>query len=336
MLTACCTSARMDFSDHLFDADRSKSSTPIQYDSGRSSKRNDNVSRTSRTTTCSEHVDFVDNDDDYYNEYKNYDFDKAPVCVQNSLVIAGNCHVKAYVSHINHISAFFVQLPSSQLKFQQLQIQMKQEYNLKCFVIATKHCLLFSECYLKHAIKETLSLHQGDYCVAQYSQDKIFYRGRILDIKKNPEIEYEVVFIDFGNSEWMRKENIRPMFKEFSFLPAQAIPCTLSKVMPLNSDRPTWLSDKGKQAVQIFKNLIFDKYVDVTFLPNTDFWSLCFVKIVDENGQDIRDFLIQQNLVKATKGNTDLSAELNLLFTKRDYIMYAIPYEGDGYDNFDM
>ncbi|CAF0748765.1 unnamed protein product [Didymodactylos carnosus] len=310
----------MYFSARSQEIHRAKSLPSNQYDSGRSSKQSDSVLGATNTPSTSQHTNSIVDDDDCNHESENFDLEKTPVRVQNSLVISGTCHSGAYVSHIDHISAFFVQLPSSMNKFQTLHAQM-------------------NECYAQHAVNETISLKESDYCVAQYSKDNEFYRARVVTVEKNPKVRYEVIYIDFGNSEWLPTEKIRPMFREFSYLPVQAIVCTLSEVMPSNSGRPSWSSDEGKRAVEVFKNMVLNKSVDVTFLPKTNLWPLCFVKISTDEGQDMYTYLTSDLsgniLAKATKGNYDLFAEFNSLLQKRDYILYSIPYEGDGNDDHD-
>ena len=64
------------------------------------------------------------------------------------------------------------------------------------------------------------SVTVGELCCAQFSQDGLWYRARVVEICTNSII---VTFIDFGNCEEMSLSSIRPFQQEFFRLPAQAV-----------------------------------------------------------------------------------------------------------------
>lgn len=68
----------------------------------------------------------------------------------------------------------------------------------------------------------------GDFGVAKFSEDKRWYRARLLMCEEQNQVK--IVFIDFGNIETISMREFFPLDKSFTDLPAQAIACTLSEV----------------------------------------------------------------------------------------------------------
>ncbi|XP_071961579.1 tudor domain-containing protein 1-like [Antedon mediterranea] len=83
----------------------------------------------------------------------------------------------------------------------------------------------------------------GAICSAKYSEDERWCRVKILEMKKQKmeksDQEEEMVFIhyvDFGNTEWVRRSEIRKLPSWFFDLPPQVIRCSLSHVYPKKRD----------------------------------------------------------------------------------------------------
>lgn len=92
----------------------------------------------------------------------------------------------------------------------------------------------------------------GDFCVAYSSRYFEFFRVRILYIDHTSmarinkfihstnisnfisEQQYSIVYVDYGNSEWIHWKSLRPLHSDFTQLQIQSIPVTLSHVR-LNS-----------------------------------------------------------------------------------------------------
>ena len=93
--------------------------------------------------------------------------------------------------------------------------------------------------------KEHLEI--GDSVIAKYSDDNRWYRGVIMSFKitdedtkkrrrsslKERELEYEVLYIDFGSKEWVKMEKLRPVKETFFELPIETLPCCLADVDPI-------------------------------------------------------------------------------------------------------
>lgn len=71
---------------------------------------------------------------------------------------------------------------------------------------------------------------QGSYCSAQFSHDKQWYRARVE--KVTGVNNYQVFYIDYGNSENVPGSRLRPLSPQFSIakLPPQALELTLHHV----------------------------------------------------------------------------------------------------------
>lgn len=69
----------------------------------------------------------------------------------------------------------------------------------------------------------------GMPCVAKYSADNNWYRGEITSCMES---SCTVVFIDYGNSEEISKQDIYPASSSLIEIPCQAFKCTLLGVSP--------------------------------------------------------------------------------------------------------
>ncbi|XP_022081095.1 uncharacterized protein LOC110974069 isoform X2 [Acanthaster planci] len=86
-------------------------------------------------------------------------------------------------------------------------------------------------------------LEQGALCAAKFIEDGMWYRAKILhigeekagtecpkDAKSN--LMVKVLYIDFGNKEWLAADMLRPLRPAFYELPQQAIKCSLAHIEP--------------------------------------------------------------------------------------------------------
>ncbi len=90
----------------------------------------------------------------------------------------------------------------------------------------------------------------GSFVVAQFSEDEQWYRALVTSTTGE---KVEVIFVDYGNRELLSLAKIRPIAKEFTHLPAQAVPCSLVAVKPLVG------SDWSDKSTEVFLNLVIEK-----------------------------------------------------------------------------
>jgi len=144
----------------------------------------------------------------------------------------------------------------------------------------------------------------------QYSE---FYRARIIEIDRIHELCL-VVFVDFGNSEWINIKNIYILQAEFTELKVQSIAVTLSNIVPKKDPETgsdNWKTNIGKQCTRKLRRLLIKPadepllFVSVTFLSNENWWPLPFVNIKLDD-QDIAEILHNDGFARLTRNNQDL------------------------------
>ena len=91
---------------------------------------------------------------------------------------------------------------------------------------------------------------QGSLVCAKYSQDGAWYRSEVLEIYNNC---CKLLFIDYGNLEVTKLEDIAPCPVKYASLPILATKCSLSGVTPSAIDYKTWSSG----AIDQFKQLTY-------------------------------------------------------------------------------
>lgn len=98
------------------------------------------------------------------------------------------------------------------------------------------------------------SYHPGDFVLAQFSVDSVWYRAQVKNVT-NEEL-YEVQFIDYGNSDVLPSTKLIMCPGNFLDLPVQAIPCSLAQV----PSREVW----PEIYKQIIDELVEEKVMKVT------------------------------------------------------------------------
>lgn len=84
--------------------------------------------------------------------------------------------------------------------------------------------------YCVEAPLPTSTLQPGQECCAQFSQDGLWYRARVLE--GPPSEQIAVQYVDFGNNECLTPDKIRYMKDEFFKLPTQALKLSLANIRP--------------------------------------------------------------------------------------------------------
>ncbi|NXU72892.1 TDRD5 protein, partial [Oreotrochilus melanogaster] len=157
------------------------------------------------------------------------------------------CLVGVYVEYVISPSQFYIHVCSRETsdKLQDMMIEMRHCYSHK----------LVSDRY----IMPESSIQPGQLCCVTVL--KWWYRVIIHRVISDQEVE--VFYADYGNLETVRKSSLRFLKWCYLKLPAQAIPCSLAWVKPVEG---TWSST----ATLLFKKLcgskllvgIVDEYVD--------------------------------------------------------------------------
>uniref|UniRef100_A0A3Q1GIU1 Ring finger protein 17 n=1 Tax=Acanthochromis polyacanthus TaxID=80966 RepID=A0A3Q1GIU1_9TELE len=129
-----------------------------------------------------------------------------------------NTELNAVVSHINSPGDFYMQLVD----------------NMESLLLSAK----LQECYDETTVVEQGKLNIycpviGQACVARFD-DKSWYRAQVIG---HPgERKVEVQYVDFGNKSILSVNDLRKIKDEFFALPAMAIHCCLSDVIPVEGE----------------------------------------------------------------------------------------------------
>ena len=123
---------------------------------------------------------------------------------------------------------------------------------------------------------------RGDDCVALYGATNEWYRARVTAAQRN---SVDVFFFDYGNSDTVTNDKVRPLKPQFSKLPAQAVECVLEGVQAVGGQ----LDDQGFRAMG---EALLDKEFTAKIIGKDD---VVTIQLVDDSGDQLRDF---EDLVK--------------------------------------
>lgn len=96
-------------------------------------------------------------------------------------------------------------------------------------------------------------------CLAQYSEDKKWYRALIVSEGVCAE-KVEVIYVDYGNREQVSLTKLRAINEHFLRLEAQAFRCSLYNLIQPNGQNPfAW----DEEAIQVFRQFVVDSSSDL-------------------------------------------------------------------------
>ncbi|XP_019947409.2 tudor domain-containing 6 [Paralichthys olivaceus] len=116
----------------------------------------------------------------------------------------------------------------------------------------------------------------GLYCAAK-AEDGVFYRAIVSEVG---ETQVKVFFVDYGNTEVVKRMNIRTLPGEFKKLPRLALKCTLADVRPKDG---RW----SPCASEYFIKAITDKALNVHVKAKYD--DVYVVQLTDPEAHEDRD-----------------------------------------------
>jgi tudor domain-containing protein 1/4/6/7 len=144
-------------------------------------------------------------------------------------VSPGTTHLECCASTWTSPDDFHIQLMSDVSQLQELMDAVQQAATTAPIMLAPKIGLL---------------------CLALFIEDSeaLWYRGRIMDVYDDGRVS--IYYVDFGNTELIDKEHIRTITASLLNLPAQAIPCRLSGIIP--TGHTSW----SEEACQLFCGIL--------------------------------------------------------------------------------
>ncbi|XP_056260589.1 tudor domain-containing protein 15 [Seriola aureovittata] len=129
--------------------------------------------------------------------------------------VSAGFKVKCFISHIDSINSFFLQLSEDEPAI----LKMGDDLNSNI---------------LKNSLKTTTSLRVNGLVLAEYEEDGALYRSVVKDYEGSS--SFKVEFIDYGNSGVVGKENIFLIPKEYLSQPRFSISCSLLDTSAYEND----------------------------------------------------------------------------------------------------
>ncbi|XP_051769791.1 tudor domain-containing protein 1 isoform X3 [Ctenopharyngodon idella] len=159
----------------------------------------------------------------------------------------------AVVTHLQSPSEILCQKLENASVIQQLQLNLRE------------HCS-------NTLASENFRPAPGTVCCSLFSEDNQWYRAKVLAYSSEDRVC--VGYIDFGNSEEVELNRLRPINKELLALATQAIPCSLAGIKS-----PT--GDWSEEAILMVKRLVCNRFIRVEILGKKDGRAL--VSMIDES-----------------------------------------------------
>ncbi|XP_014670860.1 PREDICTED: tudor domain-containing protein 1-like [Priapulus caudatus] len=92
-----------------------------------------------------------------------------------------------------------------------------------------------------------VSLALGEIVAALHMADETWCRARVVDTNDD-DCTVEVLYIDYGNMEWLPERRVRMLLSRFTRLPFQAVECFLEGIEPPGGDGAGWNEDATRVA----------------------------------------------------------------------------------------
>ena len=151
------------------------------------------------------------------------------------LKIKVGSHFDLFISHINSLDNFYCQPVENSKSLDESAKEMQVFYNSD----------------KANELKLT-TIRLNQVCCARYSADAAWYRAIVKKVSVGQ--NYEVQFVDFGNSELLPSSEIRDLTSTFRQLPISSVNCVLHGTRPRGEK-----SSFDNDAIQKFEDLTFEK-----------------------------------------------------------------------------
>merc|ERR1712004_612614 len=159
-----------------------------------------------------------------------------------------------FITHIDSGAQFFVNLGGEENQDRMLQI--------------SQHMLSVNPATTDIPDGWTVEVEKRPVLAALFQGDGNYYRFRVMNVnKKKKEKEYRGLFIDFGNTEWVKESQLLPLKAEIAEIPPQALKCTLAGLKP-----PLAKSDYYASAGRALDALAYNRQLNLRFLKVLSEW----------------------------------------------------------------
>ena len=183
--------------------------------------------------------------------------------------------VEVVMSYIQTPSKFFMHLTRSHAELEELSDKLNEFYPRGGEALA--------------------DVKVGSFCVAQFSMDQLWYRGRVSRVQGS---NATVCYVDFGNSENLKMSALKALKPDFSNIPCLGIPCKLLGISESEN--------ASEQVLDIFSNVI-DRNFEAEFKSTlTSYDDVIPVKLTDVSRPGVRKDMLD-DLYAAKKASVAVS-----------------------------
>ena len=134
---------------------------------------------------------------------------------------------------------------------------------------------------------------EGMFVAAQFSEDQQWYRAQVVSCNDLP--QYKVLYVDFGNSELVGLESLRPLDASLAVYPSLAVCCSLSGLETEEESSPT-IADR-------LMELCADGECDMTVVSLDA--GCCSVVLTSSQGVSLATVLNEENLASTKRDSLD-------------------------------
>ena len=162
---------------------------------------------------------------------------------------------------------------------------------------------------------------EGQNCAAPYQKDGYYYRSKILRIPFPDQAE--VYYVDYGNKSRVPLGSLRQLKNGHMVLPAQAIPCRLANVRPVDGLR--WATGSAHKMKDLTNNI--ELFCKVQNVEPDDTLSVHLYRSNSDNGISINHTLINCGIACYEENNTPLNPSRACMTPEESYLIhpYAVP-----------
>lgn len=180
--------------------------------------------------------------------------DEAPKAPVNRVHPMQGVSTTAFITHIDNAAQFFVNLA-------------EEEHQDKLQKI-TEHMNSVNPATVQIPDGWVINVEERPILAALFHADGNYYRFRVTNVnKRKEEKEYKGLFIDFGNTEWIKESELLPLDPEVAQITPQALKCTLAALKP-----PMAKSDYFSSAGAALDQLAYNRQLNITFLNVLSEW----------------------------------------------------------------
>ncbi|XP_050452413.1 uncharacterized protein LOC126851995 isoform X2 [Cataglyphis hispanica] len=187
-------------------------------------------------------------------------------------------HLEIYVVEVFNPSFFWVHLRKNKRRFEIFMNELHTfyEYNKDKYTIPK------------------IALKKGLNCACIYENN--WHRAIIKSVK--PDFKVTVIFYDFGTLKTYAPEDVYYLHKQFSFLPAQALPCGLYNVKPCVGDR--WKKSVTDSLIDKIEGTLLALTI-MSVDPANNSMMVILSDVSEEEDVHINDWLINEKLAQCGK-----------------------------------